>query len=226
MAKGPIALGGHRAPRPAAGLQEVVVWDPLVRLTHWAVAAAVLSNHLLNRAGGTWHVWIGWGVMALLAVRFAWGFVGPKEARFSSFLPNPMAALRHLGALRRHLSHKRAPVPHYASHNPAGAMMIYALWGMLAVVCLTGLVMTDGASPVRIAEQQAIVESGDWGALVQDDKSADDAQEGAGFGRAWAGEVHEVAANLVALFALIHVAGVALESFALGRNLVRPMLRK
>ncbi|MFN3606174.1 MAG: hypothetical protein ACK4SS_03115, partial [Cypionkella sp.] len=51
------------------------------------------------------------------------------------------------------------------------------------------------------------------------DKEGDDAYE-------WAEDVHEVAANLVLILALIHVAGVALESRALGRNLVRPMLRK
>jgi cytochrome b len=195
-----------------------------VRLSHWAVAVAVLSNYLLNRAGGTWHIWIGWALLAVLAVRFAWGFVGPQEARFSSFLPNPFAALRHIQALLRKLGGKRETLPEYPSHNPAGAVMIYALWAMLALVCITGLVMTGGASPVQIAQQQAIVETGDWSTLVQAEEEAD--VEGKGAGGAWAKEVHEVAANLVVILALIHVAGVALESRALGRNLVRPMLRK
>ena len=163
-------------------------------------------------------------VLAVLAVRFAWGFVGPQEARFSSFLPNPFAALRHIQALLRKLGGKRETLPEYSSHNPAGAVMIYALWAMLALVCITGLVMAGGASPVQMAQQQAIVETGDWSTLVQADEEGEDAGEGAG--GAWAKEVHEVAANLVVILALIHVAGVALESRALGRNLVRPMLRK
>lgn len=225
MAKGHISLGGQSAPRPETAPQTGgPSWDPLVRITHWAVAVAVLSNYLLNRAGGTWHVWIGWGLMAILALRFAWGFIGPQEARFSSFLPNPFAALRHLGALLRNLGGQRSTMPEYPSHNPAGSMMIYALWAMLALVAITGLVMTGGASPVRLAQQQAIVESGDWSTLVQADEDGDDAGERES--GAWAKEVHEVAANLVVILALIHVAGVGLESRALGRNLVRPMLRK
>lgn len=218
MAQG-FAKGGAAAPHPETG---GAVWDPLVRLTHWAVAVAVLSNYLLNRAGGVWHVWIGWCLLALLALRFAWGFVGPREARFASFLPNPFAALRHMGALMARLSGRGRALPEYPSHNPAGAMMVYALWAMLAVVSITGLVMTGGASPVRVAEQQAIVDSGDWSQLAR----GSEAGENEGEGSEWAKEVHDVAANLVVILALIHVAGVALESRALGRNLVRPMLRK
>jgi cytochrome b len=237
MAQGQTPKGGQSAPRPATarasgsgheaptgGPSEGASWDPLVRITHWAVAVAVLSNYLLNRAGGTWHVWIGWGLMAVLALRFAWGFVGPQEARFTSFLPNPFAALRHIGALLRKLGGTRDAMPEYPSHNPAGAVMIYALWALLALISITGLVMTGGASPVRLAEKQAIVETGDWSTLVPADKEADG--EGEGAGGAWAKEVHEVAANLVVILALIHVGGVGLESRALGRNLVRPMLRK
>lgn len=215
MAEGSVKTGGTAAPHPAP------IWDPLVRITHWAVAVAVLANYLLNRAGGTWHVWIGWGVMAILALRFAWGFVGPREARFAAFLPNPMAALRHMSALLRRLAGKGGAVRDYPSHNPAGAMMVYALWAMLALVSITGLVMTGGASPVRLAQEQAAVAAGDWSVLVQEGEAGED--EG---GSEWAEEVHEVAANLVVILALIHVAGVALESRALGRNLVRPMLRK
>lgn len=209
---------GSNAPQPAASGP---VWDPLVRITHWAVAIAVLSNYLLNRAGGTWHNWIGWGLLAILALRFAWGFVGPREARFASFLPNPFAALRHMGALLARLGGKGSALPEYPSHNPAGAVMIYALWAMLALVSITGLVMTGGASPVRMSERQAIVDGGDWSTLAEDGEDSE--EEG---GSEWAEEVHEVAANLVVILALIHVAGVALESRALGRNLLRPMLRK
>ena len=36
-------------------------------------------------------------------------------------------------------------------------------------------------------------------------------------------EVHEVAANLILVLVVLHVAGVAAESRAMGRNLVAPM---
>ncbi|MEY8841259.1 cytochrome b/b6 domain-containing protein [Cribrihabitans sp. XS_ASV171] len=210
------------AARPASGGGTIVPpdpWDPLVRITHWLVAVAVLLNGLINKPGGTAHVWIGWGVLALLALRLAWGFVGPAEARFSAFPPDPRGAVAHLRRLAR-----GTPREH-RSHNPAGALMAYALWACLAIVTVTGLVMTDAKSPVTIAEEKAAVAAGDWSVLAKDadshDNDADEDEEGIG---ELAEEVHETCANLLLILAALHVAGVAVESRALGRNLLRPML--
>lgn len=193
------------------------VWDPLVRLSHWFVAAAVLANGLFNKPGAAWHVALGWAVLAVVLVRLVWGFVGPAMARFSAFPPAPLRALSHLGDLLR-----RQPPREYPSHNPAGAMMVCTLWALVLTVTLTGLVMTGGRSPMTIAADQAAVNSGDWSALVQDASEADDADV-AGGGKIVA-EIHETAANLMLILAALHVAGVVVESRALGRNLVRPML--
>ncbi len=191
-------------------------WDPLIRISHWSVAAAVIFNGLILKPGGTAHIWIGWSVLALLAMRLIWGVIGPAEARFSSFLPDPKAAIGHLFGLFR-----RERPPEYPSHNPAGALMVYALWGLLAVVVVTGLTMTGFKSPITLAEEKAAVAAGDWSVLVQNGAAAEN--EGEGLSRI-AGEVHGVAANLILILALVHVAGVAVESRALRRNLVRPMI--
>ena len=188
-------------------------WDPLVRVTHWLIALAVLLNAVLDEGGSALHVWVGWMVLAVLAIRLLWGVIGPAEARFSAFPPAPRAALRHMKALLR-----GRPREH-RSHNPAGALMVYALWSCLALISVTGLVMTDARSPVTIAEEKAAVAAGDWSVLA----SADDRAEN-GEIKDIAEEVHEVLANLLLLLAAVHVAGVAVESRALGRNLLRPML--
>lgn len=192
-------------------------WDPVVRVTHWGVAFAIVANGLINKAGGVAHVWIGWGVLALLLLRFGWGLVGAPEARFTAFPPDPASAIRHLRDLFR-----GRPREH-ASHNPAGAIMVYALWALLAVVVATGILMTEGKSPMRIAEEKAAVAAGDWSVLVTDAGDDEGDEGGEGNDRA-VKEVHEIAANLILILALIHVAGVAVESRALRRNLVRPML--
>lgn len=189
-------------------------WDPVVRVTHWTIAAAVIANGLLNEPGGTVHVWIGWIALGTLALRFVWGLIGPREARFTAFLPDPRAAMSHLYDLVRGRPRE------YPSHNPAGALMAYALWACLALVVATGLIMTGGKSPVTIADENAAVAAGDWSVLIDDDEAG----EGREGGSEVAEEVHEVAANLMLLLALVHVAGVALESRALGRNLVRGMV--
>ena len=196
---------GRRAAPPS-------LWDPVVRITHWGVAVSVLANALVNRGGSVTHVTLGWVVLALLVLRLVWGLVGPREARFSAFPPNPLAALAHLRDLMT------GRVREYPSHNPAGALMAYAFWAMLAVVTATGLAMTGGATPMQVANDKAAVASGDWSALIreggEDESEMSDAAE----------EVHEVAANLLLILAALHVAGVFLESRAMRRNLVAPML--
>jgi cytochrome b len=224
------------------------LWDPVVRLTHWSLALVVLGNALVTRGGSPLHVALGWAGLAVLALRLIWGLIGPREARFSAFPPNPVAALRHLGQLAR-----GRPETH-PSHNPAGAVMAYALWACLAATTITGLVMTQGRTPMQVAADQAAVDSGDWSALVKDgDETAEDgalgdpmqvaADQAAVDSGDWsalvkdgdetaedgalgelAEEVHEVTANLILLLAVLHVAGVVVESRALRRNLVAPML--
>jgi cytochrome b len=193
------------------------LWDPVVRITHWGIAVSVLVNAALDEGGSLLHVSLGWVVMALLVLRLIWGVLGPIEARFSAFPPNPVAGLRHLGRLVFGRG-----VPHYASHNPAGAMMAYAFWACLVVVTATGLVMTGGATPMQVAEDKAAVASGDWSALIRD--SAGESPDGDTGLRHTAEEVHEVVANLLLLLAALHVAGVFVEARALRRNLVAPMV--
>lgn len=210
-------MGASNTPQSNEGAQSPPeLWDPLVRISHWLIAVAVIANGLLNKPGGTIHIWIGWGVLALLALRFVWGFLGPAEARFSAFPPDPSAAVSHLIDL------VRGSPRHYRSHNPAGAIMVYALWACLVVVTGTGLYMTGAKSPITIAEEKAAVAAGDWSVLVKDDDD-EKGEDSKVLGEA-AKEVHEIAANLMLVLALIHVAGVAVESRATRRNLVRPML--
>ena len=197
-------LGQAEAPQPN--------WDPLLRLTHWGIAVVVLANYAFTKPGGSIHIAMGWAGLGLLALRLLWGFVGPREARFASFAPNPLAALRHLAGLAQ------GRAPHYPSHNPAGAIMAYALWACLAVLIGTGLAMS-GTSPMQQARLEAAVAAGDWSAVVQEDGEDDESGTGEVLQ-----EVHEVAANLILVLALLHVAGVVVESRVMGRNLVRPML--
>ena len=203
-------LASSRLPRKGQALPS---WDPLLRLAHWGIAGVVIANYAFTKEGGSVHIALGWAGMALLLLRLIWGFVGPREARFASFPPNPMAALRHLGGLLR------GKAPQYPSHNPAGALMAYALWACLAVLMLTGLGMS-GLSPFAQADLEAAVAEGDWSVLVEEDG---DAEGESPYGDVLE-EVHEVAANLILILALLHVAGVAVESRALRRNLLAPML--
>lgn len=175
------------------------VWDPLVRVSHWGLAVIVLFNGLLDGGGTVFHVALGWITLILLVARISWGFVGPTEARFSSFPPSPGAAVGHLRAVLR------GRPPEYRSHNPAGAIMVYTLWALLALVVGTGLYMTHGLMPWQISQDPAFRHghfNGGW--LL--------------------GDIHAYAADLILVLSGIHLGGVIAESLSLRRNLVRPMI--
>ena len=208
MTKAPSRAPSQSLPHP--GQANLPQWDPLLRLAHWGIAAVVIGNSFFAKEGGSVHLALGWAGMALLILRMIWGLFGPDEARFSAFPPNPMAALRHLRGLLG--GHAKA----YPSHNPAGAMMAYALWACLGVIILTGLGMS-GLSPLKQAELEAAVAAGDWSVVVEEDKSPSP------YG-AVLKEVHEVAANLILFLAVLHVAGVIIEQRVMRRNLIAPML--
>lgn len=118
-----------------AGIQEIRVWDPLVRLIHWSLAATILLNGFATDPEDALHHYVGYAALALVALRLVWGVVGPRNARFSAFPPSPVAALRHL----REAFGRSAAV--HLSHNPLGALMVYNIWATVLVLCVTGIMM-------------------------------------------------------------------------------------
>jgi hypothetical protein len=79
------------------------------------------------------HNWLGYTAATLVTLRVIWGFVGPQEARFSSFVRGPRVVLQYFLDLIR-LSSKR-----YLGHSPAGGAMVIALLFMLGVTTITGM---------------------------------------------------------------------------------------
>lgn len=197
-------------------------WDPIVKLTHWSIALAVLANAVITEEGSGPHVWVGYALAGILALRLGWGLIGPAEARFSAFPPSPGRAMAHLRdiAAGRHAPHR--------SHNPLGALMVYAIWGTLLVIIGTGVGMAGlpGESrPIPRSEMVTAHVAGDKeeGKRVEHGErgergEAGEREEGP------LGEVHEAAANLLYALILLHLAGVVFESRRSGSRLVAAML--
>jgi cytochrome b len=125
----------------------VKVWDPFVRIFHWSLASLFVLAYATGDEIERVHVAAGYTIAGLLAIRIVWGFVGPRHARFSSFVRPPREVLAHL----RDVALLRAP--RYIGHNPAGGAMILALLAALAGTCATGYMMTTdaywGSKPVE-----------------------------------------------------------------------------
>jgi len=181
---------------------EIKVWDPLVRVGHWLLATVVIIAWFVDEP--LWlHTWLGYIAIALVLVRIVWGFVGPDYARFASFVRGPRVTFSYFAELIR-FSSKR-----YLEHSPAGAVMIIALLVMVAVTAVTGmasLAATRGEGPLAgvITKIERANTEEDQELLIE--------------------EVHKTAANVTMVLVLLHIAGVALASFAHRENLVAAMI--
>ena len=66
--------------------ETIRVWDPFVRLCHWALVAAFAAASVTAEEAMWLHEILGYAIVALLGGRLARGAVGPRHARFESFV--------------------------------------------------------------------------------------------------------------------------------------------
>jgi len=88
---------------PADQLREATtlrVWDVVVRLTHWSVAAIVCYD-IVDDSGDNFHRVVGYVAAGLVLFRILWGFIGSEHARFSAWLPRPAGVLAYARAMAR-----------------------------------------------------------------------------------------------------------------------------
>jgi cytochrome b len=113
-------------------VQSTMIWDPLIRFFHWTVAATFLLNFLVFEEGETNHRWAGYYILAALAIRIIWGFIGTKNARFKDFLPMSSGIKQHLNLL------KSGQFDVSEGHSPLGGLMVFALLFCLLSTGLSG----------------------------------------------------------------------------------------
>ena len=100
---------------------QIKIWDPLVRFFHWALVSAFAIAYITEEDFLTIHSWAGYLILLLLCIRFVWGFVGTRYARFSEFAYSQKTITQFLKDTLR-LRAKR-----YLGHNPAGGAMVFLL---------------------------------------------------------------------------------------------------
>ncbi|MBS0643838.1 MAG: cytochrome b/b6 domain-containing protein [Proteobacteria bacterium] len=182
-----------------ADCSTILVWDRGVRIFHWGLVAGIVvcgwTGFIAPRNWLNLHLAAGAAVTALVCFRLIWGSTGSTYARFRSFSPS-------LAAVRAHLAAIAAGRPqHHIGHNPAGALMIYGLLGLLVLLILTGVIALGGAlkqGPLAFAVPFAV----GWPAR----------------------EVHEWLAWGLLLLIAGHLCGVVLETLVTRENIVRAML--
>jgi cytochrome b len=176
--------------------RQIHVWDPVVRIFHWTLVLAFLVAWLTEDELMTPHVWAGYLIGALLAIRIAWGFIGTQYARFDNFVYSPATIVDYI---RKIYSRNE---PRYLGHNPAGGVMVVLLILSLAITVFSGIALygnTDLAGPMA--------------GIFQGEQSADILEE-----------LHEFFANFTLFLVVLHVGGVVWASRAHKENLVSAML--
>lgn len=176
---------------------QIKVWDPLVRIFHWSLAAAFFIAYLTEDDWLDLHVYAGYTIAGLIAFRLLWGLIGTRHARFSDFVRPPSEVFAYLKDMIT-FHPKR-----YIGHNPAGGAMVVALLLSLVITVLTGL-------SVYGAEEMAGPLAG---LFAYAPKFLGDVFE----------ELHEFFANFTLFLVVFHVVGVVLAGLQHGENLVRSM---
>lgn len=176
----------------------VRVWDPFVRIAHWLLAALVIAAFITEGEVMPLHAWLGYAVLALIALRIVWGFTGTRHARFRDFVRGPSAVLGDLW-LTLTLRPRRA-----LGHDPAGGAMI--------LIFLTVLVVTGVLGTVLLAAEDGIGPLAFWFAGMSE------------AGEEWVEELHEFFANTAIVLAVLHVVAVIFVSLTRRENLIRSMI--
>jgi cytochrome b len=184
---------------PASANRWVKVWDLPTRVFHWLLVLLVAAGVFTGFVTPEWwmgvHVWAGYGLVALMAFRLVWGIFGSEYSRVVSFAYPPRDTFEHLRGLLL------LRPPHYVGHNPTGALMVFALTGVLIALLVTGLLVLGGE------EKQ-----GPLAAVV-------------GYSTAAAAKrLHFWLSILLLAMVTGHVAGVAVESVLGPDNLVRAIV--
>jgi cytochrome b len=194
----------------------VRVWDPFVRYGHWvlvaAFAAAYLSAEEENGGPDPIHVWSGYAVGIIVAMRLLWGFVGTRHARFADFAYGPISALRYLNSLLRGQAQR------YLGHSPAGAAMVYALLIALSGTVATGVIAYGDSGKGPLANARHTVTAPAVAAEDEKDAAGGDGDESP------IAELHGTLANITLGLVILHILGVGLASFVHRENLVAAMI--
>jgi len=178
-------------------MRRVRVWDLPTRLFHWSLVACFVGLVATGYTGGAamqWHARLGYVMMALLMFRIAWGFVGGRWSRFTSFLYSPAKVIAYLRG-------KDGGKPQ-TGHNPLGAFSVLAMLALLLVQVGSGLVSDDEISF-----------TGPLSSFVTASQS---------LSATWFHK--EVGQWMIVALVVLHIAAVAFYLVRKKTNLIKPML--
>ncbi len=206
---------------------KIYVWDPLVRFFHWTLVLAFTIAYLSGDEDSLLHVYSGYYILGLVAVRIVWGFIGTRYARFSQFIYPPATAIAYIKDLFsfKHEEQER----NFIGHNPAGGWMVIALLLSLLATGYSGLKVygLEGHGPLAANTATVHLQQTQGQFIAVSDSEDDNEHQSKGTDDFWEEiweEIHEFLANFTLLLIALHIGGVLLSSKKHKQNLVKAML--
>ncbi len=175
---------------------QILIWDLPTRLFHWLFALSFVVTWITGDSDTyrDLHVFMGYLMLGLLGFRLVWGLVGSRYARFRAFLFSLGQAFRYLAnTLTR-------TAPRHIGHNPAGAWAVYLMLTLGLLVSISGILVLGGEEQHGIASSFTLYAGGET-----------------------LKELHEALASVMLAVVIVHLAGVAVESWLHQENLVKAM---
>lgn len=188
-----------------------LVWDLPLRLFHWLLVISLLASwytaemsskgEFIELGGKSFgyaevHFWLGYWALGLICFRILWGFVGPKHARFASFIPGPRRFATYAGKFFRRDSRPST------GHNPMGAPVVLLMLLLVGAQAVTGLFLVDNTE-IFSAPYHATVGEGTSSKLMS---------------------FHHFNFHLLQWVVVVHVAAILFYALYKRQNLVSPMV--
>ena len=172
----------------------------MTRLWHWVLVLAVSLGWGFGRFMSfdtiQWHFYIGYLILALMAFRYLWGFVGPNPVRYRSIVPTPKATLTYL----RHVG-RRSPSGS-PGHNPIGSLSVIAMLIVITAQAVSGLFIESDDffeyGPLAGYVSEAVVNRLTW----------------------W----HHFNADVILALVVLHVSAILFYLTWKRENLIKPMI--
>ena len=176
-----------------------LVWDLPLRLFHWLLVLSLGGLWATGELGFDYmqyHIWLGYFTGGLIVFRLIWGFVGPKHARFTSFVRGPMGLWRYAKGLAA-----GTMIQTPAGHNPLGGISVIVMLVLVGFQVTTGFFATDD-----------ILWTGPYNGAV----SAATAEK--------LTSLHHLNFNIILAAVALHILAIAFYFLVKKENLVGPMV--
>jgi len=114
--------------------EKTLVWDLPLRLFHWLFGLNILLLwYTAEQRMEQYHIWLGYLVIGLLLFRVCWGIWGTRYSQFRHFWPSPSATFFYAKSLINGSARETI------GHNPLGSLVVFIMFGMVALQAFTGL---------------------------------------------------------------------------------------